>query len=214
MFLWSWQIKSHISVYILFFVCAAFVLKTITYIYFAKQLPVVNNVINLLTQLLSLLLIWLLMRIKLEGSFEWVACIYSASPMIILLMFYPITFLVYKDLAPSLSYFKYNYINQLLTIGFKFFLIQLSCVILYTTSNLIISKVLNPLEVTPFNIAFKYFNCLFFVSSIIFSPMWNAVNEAYARNDIAWIRKAMKKLNVIYIILRGGYNGCYVKLHV
>ena len=60
---------------------------------------------------------------------------------------------------------------------------------------------MSPDEVTPFNIVYKYFNCIFFVSTIVFSPMWNAVNEAYVKNELEWIKKAMKRMRVILLIL-------------
>ena len=193
---------SVISFYVVFSVCVSFFLKVITYVYFAKQLPVINNIIGLLSQLLSLLFIWILINYYPSGGFEGISIIYSFSPMIVLLFFYPITFsFLYKEISPNIKYIKIKCINQLLTLGTKFFLIQLSFLILYTASNIIISQVLSPDEVTPFNIVYKYFNCIFFVSTIVFSPMWNAVNEAYVKNELEWIKKAMKRMRVILLIL-------------
>lgn len=86
-------------------------------------------------------------------------------------------------------------------IGFKFFLIQLSSLVIYTTSNLIISNKLSPEEVTPYSISFRYFNIIFMVFTIIVSPMWSAVNEAYNREEYDWIKRSMKTLNRVLMVL-------------
>ena len=102
---------------------------------------------------------------------------------------------------PSLKYVKFQYIRVLMNLGIKFFLIQLSCLLIYTTSNLIISKNISPEEVTPYNIAFRYFNIVFMFFSIIIAPMWNAVSDAYNRKEFNWIQKTMKYLQNLYFFV-------------
>lgn len=94
-----------------------------------------------------------------------------------------------------------NRMGGLMDIGFKFFLIQLSSLVIYTTSNLIISNKLSPEEVTPYSISFRYFNIIFMVFTIIVSPMWSAVNEAYNREEYDWIKRTMKTLNRVLMVL-------------
>lgn len=193
---------ANMLIFVFFCVLISFVLKIVTYVFFVKQLPVVNGLINLLSQLLSLFFIYLLINMNICNRLEWVAYIYSASTTIILLFFYPITFgIKYKELAPSVKAIKIKRMGGLMNIGLKFFLIQLSSLVIYTTSSLIISNKLSPNEVTPYSISFRYFNIVFMVFSIIVSPMWNAVNEAYNKKEYVWIRDAMKTLNRILILL-------------
>lgn len=184
-------------------VVIAFVLKIVTYIYFAKQLPVVNSFATLLSQLMSLVLIYGLTKICESNHLEWVAYVYSFSPAFVLLFFFLVTFVRYKELRPSLRSFDMKLSSSLMSLGVKFFLIQLSCLVIYTTSNLIISRNLSPDEVTPYNIAFRYFNILFMLFSIIISPIWNAVNEAYNKCDYDWINKTMSCLTKLYLIVVG-----------
>lgn len=167
-----------------------------------KQLPVVNGFIYLLSQLLSLFFVFLLAKSNVDARLEWVAYSYSASTTVVLLLFYPITFCVkYKELAPSIKAINMNRMGGLMDIGFKFFLIQLSSLVIYTTSNLIISNKLSPEEVTPYSISFRYFNIIFMVFTIIVSPMWSAVNEAYNREEYDWIKRTMKTLNRVLMVL-------------
>ncbi|MCS2596252.1 hypothetical protein NXV87_10025 [Bacteroides fragilis] len=180
---------ANLLIFVFLCVTVSFVLKIITYVYFVKQLPVVNGFIYLLSQLLSLFFIFLLAKSNVDARLEWVAYSYSASTTVVLLLFYPITFCIkYKELAPSIKAINMNRMGGLMDIGFKFFLIQLSSLVIYTTSNLIISNKLSPEEVTPYSISFRYFNIIFMVFTIIVSPMWSAVNEAYNREEYDWIK--------------------------
>ncbi|MEF3427187.1 lipopolysaccharide biosynthesis protein [Bacteroides cellulosilyticus] len=195
------EVVSHMMTFVVLCVTIAFSLKIVTYVYFAKQMPLINNLINLLSQLFSFIFIYVLTAYCDTNKLQWVAYIYSLSPIVTLLLFYPITFLIYKELMPSLKYVKFQYIRVLMNLGIKFFLIQLSCLLIYTTSNLIISKNISPEEVTPYNIAFRYFNIVFMFFSIIIAPMWNAVSDAYNRKEFNWIQKTMKYLQNLYFFV-------------
>lgn len=193
---------ANLLIFVFLCVTVSFVLKIVTYVYFVKQLPVVNGFIYLLSQLLSLFFVFLLAKSNVDARLEWVAYSYSASTTVVLLLFYPITFCVkYKELAPSIKAINMNRMGGLMDIGFKFFLIQLSSLVIYTTSNLIISNKLSPEEVTPYSISFRYFNIIFMVFTIIVSPMWSAVNEAYNREEYDWIKRTMKTLNRVLMVL-------------
>jgi O-antigen/teichoic acid export membrane protein len=181
-------------------VCITFSLKFIGNIYLAKQIPIINNLISLLSQLFSFFIIWILTLFT-KNNLEYVAYTYSFTPAIVWLLFYPITFYKYKELRPSLKSINLKYLRSLMSLGVQFFLIQLSCLLIYTTSNLIISNNLTPQDVTPYNIAFRYFNCVFMIFMIIIVPMWSAVNDAYVRNELIWIKNAMKHLIKIWLLL-------------
>jgi hypothetical protein len=46
--------------------------------------------------------------------------------------------------APSLKYVKFHYARDLMTLGIKFFIIQMAGVILYQTNNIIIAQLFGP----------------------------------------------------------------------
>ena len=55
----------------------------------------------------------------------------------------------------------------------------------------------SPAEVTPYHVAYRYFNLVLVVFTTICMPFWNATTDAYARNDIQWIRQTERKLNLL-----------------
>ena len=181
--------------------CLNFVLKNITYVYFAKQVALINNLVVFAGQLFSFASIWILMQTT-EGALWKVATIYSSAPVIILLLLYPYTFFVkYKELNPSLSFFKKAYLKDLLGLGVGFFFLKIGGLLIFTSSNFIISKVLSPEDVTPYSICQKYYSIITMIFTIIVTPMWSASTEAYVRNDTKWLRNAANKMFYICLLL-------------
>jgi O-antigen/teichoic acid export membrane protein len=84
-------------------------------------------------------------------------------------------------------------------LGFAFFIIQVCSLIIYSTSNVIITQIFSPSEVVVYNIAFRYFSVITLFFGIITVPFWSAFTEAYAKQDITWIKRMAKKLVVIWL---------------
>jgi O-antigen/teichoic acid export membrane protein len=83
------------------------------------------------------------------------------------------------------------------SLGYKFFVIQIAGVILFTTTNVLIAQFFGPGEVTPYNIAFKYFSVVAMIYGIIIAPFWSSITDAYARKELQWIKAVIIKLNSI-----------------
>jgi O-antigen/teichoic acid export membrane protein len=90
-----------------------------------------------------------------------------------------------------------------MTLGVKFFVIQIAVVVIYQTTNIIIAQVSGPDNVTVYNIIFKYFNIVTMVFAIVMTPFWSAFTEAKAMDDYAWMRKVYQNLLKIVLFLIG-----------
>ncbi|MDE6578505.1 MAG: oligosaccharide flippase family protein [Muribaculaceae bacterium] len=179
--------------------CLNFIFKFIGNVYQAMQMPSINNLMVASGHLLSLIIIYIL-TLTTKGSLFWVAVTYSASPLIIYLIAYPITFdKVYPFLKPNFKLFRLEYLKDLFQIGLQFFLIQLSTILLFAFSNILISHMFGPEEVTPYNIAYRYFSLIAMIMSLVISPMWSATTDAYTKGDIEWIKRALKKIHLILL---------------
>lgn len=179
---------------------STFIFKIIGNIYLGLQLPAINNLLVVLGQSVSLLILFI---ISLFGKSELMTVIlaFTLSPLIIYLLAYPITFFWrYKYLTPSIAFFDKKTCKDLLSLGISFFIIQISGLLLFMSSNFIISKVLTPAEVTPYQISYRYFTILYMLFTIIVSPLWSATTDAYTKGDWIWINKAMKKINLLLLI--------------
>ena len=176
------------------------VFKLITTIYTADQKPSVLVLVNFLTQLISLITVWLLLKYT-ESSLFLFGFVISFIPLLILIGFNLFSFRgVYKDFRPTIKLWKKKYIKDIFGLGLNFFIIQIAAVVLYTTDNLIITHLFSPKEVVPYNLSFKYFSIVSMIFSIIVTPYWSAITDAFAKEDFKWIKKSMKTLMKISLL--------------
>ena len=179
------------------FFCLQLVAKLITTIYAADQHHSMQGRINFFVSVLSLLVLWIIIH-TLESSLLLFGLIYSALPVFILLIVSFFAFKSkYKEYRPAFCLWKMEYLKDIFGLGFTFFLVQISGIVLYSTDNIIISNLFSPSEVVPYNIAYKYFSIASMVFGIIANPYWSSISEAYYSNDFVWLKKAMKNFNKI-----------------
>jgi len=192
------NLKEIVLVSFLFF-CLSFLFKFIGNVYQALQLPAINNLIGFVAHLLALVLIYILKQ-TIPGSLFWVAIVYSAVTPVVYLLCYPVTFSkLYPYLAPSYRYFRKEYLKDLFTLSAYFFVLQIMGIVLFSLSNLMISNLFGPDQVTPYNIAYRYFNIVVIFFNLLLAPLWAAATDAYAKNDFMWIRVCRNKMNVLFL---------------
>ena len=125
-----------------------------------------------LGNLFALLVILLLKKIT-PGSLFWVGIVYGGIPLLVFLAFNIVLFSTsYKKVAPSFKFVQFKYLHQLLGLGIQFFVIQIAAMVLFTTSNILLTQFYGPEEVTAYNIAFMYFTALSMIFGIILTPFW------------------------------------------
>ena len=176
------------------FFCIGFVLQLITTILTADQQPAKASFFDFLSKVIALAFIFVLTKTT-SGSLLHLGVVLSGSPIVVLLLssvwFYNKR---YKSYKPSLKHIDFSKSKDLLNLGVKFFFIRIAAILLYSTNNIIISHLFGPAEVTPYSIAVTYFNILMLGFTIVVSPFWSAFTEAWVKNEIEWIKKAMQKL--------------------
>lgn len=180
-------------------VCATFILKFLGNFYMGLQLPAINNAIVTGGNTLALIgtgLVYLSGR----HSLLLVAMAYTAGPLLSYLICLPITFLGrYRHLCPSFRLINVSAMKELFNIGSKFFVLQIAGIVLFFSTNILISRFFSPSMVTPYQIANRYFMVSMLLFTIICVPYWSATTDAYAKHDFAWIRQANRTLNKIML---------------
>ncbi len=178
-----------------------FVLQLINTINLAHQKVFLTSFVYLVGSIFSLLFI-LILRGTVPGSILLVGIAMFAGNLLALLLFSVHFFFFSRpDLLPRLKYFSRSSSNSLLTLGGKFFVIQISAIVQYQTTNILISRSFSSTQVTEYNIAYRLFGILIMVFSIIISPLWSAVTDAQSKGDYAWIKRAEKKLLFLWLLL-------------
>ncbi len=112
-------------------------------------------------------------------------------------------FLFYKrsDLKPRFSLFDNHKMKPLLSLGLNFFVIQVAVLAIFMTDKILITQLLGPAEVTPYEVVFKLYSVLTIVHGLILAPLWPAYTDAYHKKDFRWIRKTLRNQLKIFLIL-------------
>jgi len=177
------------------------ILVTINTIIIADQKPARSALFDMFGQLLALCIIFILIYTT-KGSLIYLGLALGFAPVFILLIssiwFYSNQ---YRSFAPSFRYVRFSYVKDIMSIGIRFFFIQVATIVLYQTNNMIIGHTGTPDDVTTFNIAYKYMGIVLMSFSIFISPFWSAITEAYTIKDFHWIRTKVKKLRFISLLL-------------
>lgn len=169
-------------------------LKLISVILLADQRTALSSVFEPAANIISLGAIYLL-TLSTSGSLQNFILVVSLSPVIVFSLASVYFFRrEYKQYSPSLKFIELKYLRSLGGLSTKFFLIQIAVLIIFSTDNLIITRILGPQEVTLYNIAFKYFNIVTMAFAIVITPFLPAFTEAYIKDDMQWIRNANGKL--------------------
>ncbi len=161
--------------YVVFLFLLGFIFNLINMILIADQKTSINDLIKVTTNVFFIVLLLILINSTGSSIFKFgiifmivqTATVIMAT--IILFKFY------YKKLVPNIKYINLMYTKELMSMGIKYFILQISYVILFTSDNIIITQFLNPSEVTIYNISLKYFNLLFTVFAIFSMPLIPAI---------------------------------------
>lgn len=178
-----------------------FILKLISPILLAYQKTALANSLGPVGNFLALITIYILSKTT-EGSLLYTSFAISFFTVFVLLISSMILYRgPLKDIRPSIKYVRFKFSNNLLNTGLKFFVLQISGIVLFQTGNFIIIQNYGPQEVTPYNIAFKYFSVIQMGFKILVSPYWSAFTEAWVLKDIKWIKSTIKRLEYSWIVL-------------
>ena len=194
---------SRIALIVFSFFFLRFVLKLIGTVLTADQKPAIANAFGPVGNLIKLILIYIL-TLTTSGSLEYLAWVISIVPTVVLVLVSVYFFRKdYKAIRPSISHVKMEYVSDLMNLGFKFFFIQISALVIFQSSNILIAQYFGPEEVTPYNIGFKLFSFINMIFAIIVSPYWSAFTEALVKKDLSWIRNSVRTLFYIWLSMVG-----------
>ncbi len=184
------------------FFCFRFILDIVAVVARADQRPALANIFNPVTNLISISIIYVLIKLQARSSLIILGSLLSITPVLVLLLGSILLFSgKYNILKPSISAVNFSHTSSLMNLGIKFFILQIAAIVFFSSSNIIITQILGPSEVIPYNIAFKYFSIPTMVMGIIMAPIWSAVTDAYTKKDFNWLRRSKKKLSFISLSL-------------
>ncbi len=197
---------SRLAIIVFTYFCFQFIFRIINTILTADQQPAKASLVDTLSQVFTLAIIFILTKFT-SGSLLYLGLAVGIAPTIILLTANVFFFNTkFKEYKPSLKFVKKAYAKDIMKLGTKFFVLQISAMIQFETSLFIIAHFFEDKAlITNYNIAYKYFFTLQMVFMIFLTPLWSGVTDAYSKKDMAWIKNAIKKylLLLVPFILAG-----------
>ena len=185
----------------LFFVTMNFIFSLINSILYSLQKSFVVSLSQLLNQIFVYIALILVLRFNFEYKLLVVSIIYGICLVLPNLFISLYVFRKNSDLKFSIKYYEKEYIRDLTSIGFKFFLVQLIAMVLFTTQNLMITQVFGPESVTKYNLVSKVFSIILLGHSIVITPFWSAVSKALNEKRMEWIKSSLKKINYFTVLI-------------
>lgn len=174
--------------------CAQMIVNVLTAVLAAYQKVALSSAFPVIGNFISLFIILLLTKYC-PPSLSLLALAVSTIPIFVIIIASFILFSSsFKAVAPSWNFVKKKQIKDLFNLGSKFFLIQAQIVVLYQCTNILISNLSGPSDVTSYNIAYKYITISMMILIIIMAPLWPAFTEAYTKNDYSWMKNVYNKM--------------------
>lgn len=181
--------------------CLNFILSTINVVLLADQRPADAALRSFIQQLISILIIFALTKTT-KGNLVNLCLGLCAAPLLVVTLFNFTLFRGrYKAIAPRLKNVDFRTVPNLMKLGVQFFIIQIAAIIQYQLTNFLIIRYFGAEEVTEYNIAYKYFGILMMGWGILTAPLWSAVTDAMAKNDLDWVRGSMKRYVRLFALM-------------
>ncbi|WP_176138240.1 lipopolysaccharide biosynthesis protein [Elizabethkingia meningoseptica] len=194
-------ILRNLSLILIGMFCIRFVVNLISIILTADQNPAIPACLTTFGNLLALLSVLFLIYIDKVNLFN-LGLLMSISQVCPLIIAWLIFFKrKYSYLTPKIKYFSKYHLRNIFGFGSRFFLIQITALIMLQSNNLIIANVCGLKDVTNFNIGLKYFNILNIAYMSVLTPLWSASTDAYHRNDTNWLKNIFTKLNRLWYLM-------------
>lgn len=122
-----------------------------------------------------------------KSSLLYIVLIYGVSLNVANIPLYTLI-LRNKNLKPKIRFY-YKKAKPLLTIGGKFFIIQLAGIVIFMSDKMVITQLIGPQEVTNYQVVYKLYSLIIVLHSLILAPLWPAFSDAFTIKDNNWIKK-------------------------
>lgn len=175
-----------------------FVSSLIYEVFYALQRTAMVNLFNLITKASFLFIIIYLIYFT-EGSLV----LYGAAKTITFALIPLSACFIYfggslKQYKPSYRLVKKEYFKDLISLGFRFFVIKIAILIIYQSNNFLIARFASLEGVSQYNAVYKLLSIFLMFFVIVTNQLWSANLEAYRKGEMDWIRKTLTSLKKVW----------------
>ena len=100
--------------------------------------------------------------------------------------------------------FSDDYRKSIINVGLQFFVLQLCCLVLYSTDNVIINRLFDSEQVTKYSVIRSVYLTGEGLFAMFLISMWSAVTYASEKGEYSWIRREIRSLLVLWLLYSVG----------
>jgi O-antigen/teichoic acid export membrane protein len=150
----------------------------------------------------SLVLIFIISNFELQTKLFAVAYVFSWVTPIVLLLFSLYYFgIKKKNLRPRFKDINKTLAKNIFGLGIEFFLAQFLVLVLNQSSNIIITQILSPADVTVYYIPLRLFSVFSIIMGLVSTNLLPYITEASAKNDLLRMKKIVNKFYKLLALL-------------
>ena len=183
----------------LFFTIVNFTLSLYKNLYLAVHKSFMVELVNVFFQTFYLIVILIWLHFNLEKSLINLILIFGVINFIVSVIATFVFFKIQEKVSFSFINFNLKEGRLLFKLGGKFFIINISLLVILSTDNIIISNLLGPSFVTDYFTIQKVFQVLIVVFTVVLSSSWGLYSEALTNKDFNWIKGNLKKMNIYFL---------------
>jgi len=184
-------------------VAVQLILKNINSTLLALQKTALSSFVIVSGNILAFSLILIFKKLNV-ANLHTITIAYLAAPS---LAFLAVTVYMFmgglKQFRPKTFLVRKVHFNRIMRLGIKFFVLQLTAIVIISSGNLIIAQLYGVKNLTPYFIAYKLFSTATTVFFIVLSPFWSAYTEAITKKDFGWVKESLSKLKLLWVFFSG-----------
>ncbi len=96
-------------------------------------------------------------------------------------------------LFPRLRHLEGAAARRMMRTGSEFFVLQVSGLVAFNSDNLVLTHYLGPAQVASYSVAWRLTGYAAIAQTLVAPALWPAFSEAFARGDLAWVRKTFRR---------------------
>ena len=178
------------------FFCISFVLGISRSVAFAYQLSWLSSFSQTAVIVFNILGVLFLMLTKITPNLVVYAVIMGVGTIFgNIIILYNLKNILVSHVGKKL---KGHYVKEnrqfILNVGLQFFVLQITCLILYSTDNVIINKLFQSAMVTKYSVIHSVFNAGESVFALVLISLWSAVTYAAEKKEYSWIKKETRNI--------------------
>jgi O-antigen/teichoic acid export membrane protein len=143
----------------------------------------------------------LLVVVNFKLGLQWLVLAVSGGPVLVMLINWFREFTCLKPwLFPNWSAFDWKTGRKIVSTGILFLILQIFAIIGNSSDNIVIAQILGVSSVASYAVTQKLFS-ITQIAQFFILPLWPAFGEAMARNDNAWVRRALNRSLILSLVL-------------